>query len=401
MVGPGLVVAAAGVGAGDMVSGLVAGANYGTTLIWAVVLGVIIKLCLTEGVGRWYMATGQTIVQGWQSLGRWATVYVMIYLVVLAFIYGAAVPSATALALTAMFPILSVPAWAIVVSVLSFVIVGLGRYGLFERVMEVLVIVMFVTIVGTAVLTAPNLLEVAGGLAPRLPEDSLLYALGVMGGVGATIGVTFYGYWVREKGWRDSSWIPMMRIDATVGYVMTGIFVLAMLVIGSQFLFATGASIEGEEGLVALSDPLAERFGAAARWLFLVGFFATTFSSVVGGWNGFAHLFADLARTLRGVPDEEAGEQLSEKGPYFRILLVWITFPPMFLLLFGQPVLLVVIYTALGAFFQPFLALTLLWLLNWRIARREFRNGWISNAVLAGTVALFVVLMAQEIVGLW
>ena len=39
LVGPGLVVAATGVGAGDMVSSLTAGTEYGTVLIWAIVLG--------------------------------------------------------------------------------------------------------------------------------------------------------------------------------------------------------------------------------------------------------------------------------------------------------------------------------------------------------------------------
>ena len=39
LIGPGLVVAATGVGAGDMVSSLTAGTEYGTVLVWAVVLG--------------------------------------------------------------------------------------------------------------------------------------------------------------------------------------------------------------------------------------------------------------------------------------------------------------------------------------------------------------------------
>jgi Mn2+/Fe2+ NRAMP family transporter len=69
-VGPGIVIAVTGVGAGDMVSSLVAGTDFGMTLIWAVVLGALLKYFLTESIGRWYMASGQTILQGWHSLGR-------------------------------------------------------------------------------------------------------------------------------------------------------------------------------------------------------------------------------------------------------------------------------------------------------------------------------------------
>ena len=91
--GPGIVIAVTGVGAGDMVSSLVAGTDFGMVLLWAVVLGAILKYFLTEGIGRWYMASGQTILQGWRSLGRWAIWYFVIYLFIVTFVFGAAVAS--------------------------------------------------------------------------------------------------------------------------------------------------------------------------------------------------------------------------------------------------------------------------------------------------------------------
>jgi hypothetical protein len=47
-----------------------------------------------------------------------------------------------------------------------------------------------------------------------------------------------------------------MRIDIVTGYVLTGVFMVAMLIVGAQFLFGAGASIDGEEGLATLADPL-------------------------------------------------------------------------------------------------------------------------------------------------
>ena len=72
-VGPGLIIAATGVGAGDMVSSLNAGTEYGMIFLWAILVGAFIKFYLTEGIGRWYMATGQTILRGWRSLGRFVS----------------------------------------------------------------------------------------------------------------------------------------------------------------------------------------------------------------------------------------------------------------------------------------------------------------------------------------
>ena len=402
LIGPGLVVAATGVGAGDMVSSLTAGTEFGTILIWAVILGAALKFALTEGLGRWYMATRTTILEGWHSMGWWASIYFIVYLALVTFFFGAAAPSASALAVDAMFPgLMPFWLWAVLHSVIfGFLICVIGRYGLFERVMEVFVGVMFLTVVGLAILLTPSLGDlVLGTVVPRLPEGSLPFVLAVIGGVGGTFTLVSYTYWVRERGWRRPSWIPMMRIDLAVGYTMTGIFMVSMLVIGAELLFANGTSISDEGGLVALSDPIAERFGAVAGWLFLIGFWAAATSSITGAWNGGAYLFGDLVRTLRRVAEDGEGERyLSETSIFFRAFLVWITFPPMLLFSFDEPVTIVIIYASLGALFMPFLAITLLWLLNLRVPR-EFRSGWLSNLILGVSLLIFLYVGAQEIIG--
>ena len=401
LIGPGLVVAATGVGAGDMVSSLTAGTEFGTVLIWAIILGAALKFALTEGLGRWYMATRTTVLDGWHSMGWWATGYFMVYLALVTFFFGAAAPSASALAVTAMVPgVMPLWAWAILHSVVfGFLICIIGQYELFERVMEVFVGLMFVTVVGLAILLVPNVGALAvSTVLPRMPEGSLPFVLAVIGGVGGTFTLVSYTYWVRERGWRRPGWIPMMRTDLGVGYIATGIFMVAMLVIGAELLFASGTSIEDEGGLVELSNPIAERFGPVASWLFLVGFWAAATSSITGAWNGGAYLFGDLVRTIRWIPEEEGEEYLSERGFFFRAFLVWITFPPMLLLTFDEPVLIVIIYASLGAFFMPFLAITLIWLLNRRVDR-EYRSGLLSNLILGVSVLLFLYVGIQEILG--
>jgi hypothetical protein len=131
--------------------------------------------------------------------------------------------------------------------------------------------------------------------------------------------------------------------------------------------------------------------------MFLIGFWAAATSSITGAWNGGAYLFGDLVRSIRRVPEEQGEEYLSEKSVWFRAFLVWLTFPPMLLLTFQEPVLIVIIYASLGALFMPFLAMTLMWLLNLRVGR-EYRSGLLSNIILGASVLIFVVLAAQEII---
>src|SRR4051794_30896022 len=62
--GPGIVVAATGVGAGDIASASFAGSFLGYTILWAAVLGAFIKFVVNEGLTRWQLATGQTLLEG-------------------------------------------------------------------------------------------------------------------------------------------------------------------------------------------------------------------------------------------------------------------------------------------------------------------------------------------------
>ena len=70
--GPGLVLAAAGIGAGDVVVASVTGIRFGTTLLWAVACTAALKFVLTEALARWQLATGETVVRAWATrLPRW------------------------------------------------------------------------------------------------------------------------------------------------------------------------------------------------------------------------------------------------------------------------------------------------------------------------------------------
>jgi Mn2+/Fe2+ NRAMP family transporter len=175
LVGPGIVIAVTGVGAGDMISSLVAGTDFGTVLIWAILIGAFLKFVLTEGIGRWYMASGETILRGWHMLGRGATWYFHLYLFIVTFVFGAAVTSTAALGVDAMFPnLLRVWAWAALPGILGFVIVGIGRYDLFERIMKAIAAVKFGAIILLAILLTPSLTDLALGLVPRIPEGGFI-----------------------------------------------------------------------------------------------------------------------------------------------------------------------------------------------------------------------------------
>ncbi|NUV82004.1 Nramp family divalent metal transporter [Streptomyces sp. CAI-155] len=404
-IGPGIVVAATGVGAGDLVATLIAGSKFGYTLLWAAVIGCLVKISLAEAAGRWHLATGRTLFDGWRSLGAWTTVYFAVYVVVWGFIYGATAMSSSALPIVALFPDgPGLKFWAIVTGLIGLAFVWFNRYAVFEKVMTVLVGIMFVVVVYVAARVVPDVGASFAGLVPVLPDGSLLYTLGLIGGVGGTITMAAYGYWVNAKGWSNSSWMKVMRLDNRVAYVTTGIFVVAMLIVGAELLHTSQIALtSGDRGLIDLGKVLEDRFGGATATLFLVGFFATSFSSLIGVWHGVSLMFADFVERFRAPAaegKEHAGPEVvdrQQRSVPFRAYLLWLTFPPMALLWLDEPFGLVIAYGVLGAFFMPFLALTLLWLLNSSRTPREWRNGWVSNGMLALAGLLFVVLCVQQV----
>ncbi|WNF29235.1 Nramp family divalent metal transporter [Streptomyces sp. C11-1] len=404
-IGPGIVVAATGVGAGDLVATLIAGSKFGYTLMWAAVIGCVVKISLAEAAGRWHLATGRTLFDGWRSLGPWTTVYFAVYVVVWGFIYGATAMSSSALPIVALFPDgPGLKFWAIVTGLIGLTFVWFNRYAVFEKVMTVLIGIMFVVVVYVAARVVPDVGASFAGLVPALPDGSLLYTLGLIGGVGGTITMAAYGYWVNAKGWSDSSWMKVMRLDNRVAYITTGVFVVAMLIVGAELLHASQIALtSGDRGLVDLGKVLEDRFGAGTAKLFLIGFLATSFSSLIGVWHGVSLMFADFVERFRApaAPAEEgAGPAVADRRQRslpFRAYLLWLTFPPMALLWLDEPFGLVIAYGVLGAFFMPFLALTLLWLLNSSRTPREWRNGWLSNGMLALAGLLFVVLCVQQV----
>ena len=407
LIGPGIVVAATGVGAGDLVATLIAGSRFGYALLWAAVFGTLLKIALAEACGRWTLAGEKTVFEGWSSLGRalfgtrvnWAGAYFGIYVVIWGFVYGAAAMTSSALPLAALFPILDIKVWGILSGLAGLTFVWFGGYGLFEKVMTFAVGLMFITVIGLAIIVSPNLTNLLTGLWPTLPQGSVFYTLGLIGGVGGTITMAAYGYWMNAKGWFGPSWMKVMRLDNQVAYVVTGVFVVAMLIVGAELLYSAGIALQGgDRGLLDLSNVLNERFGKPVALLFLIGFWATSFSSLLGVWQGVSLMFADFTAHIRGVSDDPT--QRGDKSKAFKAYALWLTFPPICLLFMDRPFGLIVAYGVLGSLFMPFLAGTLLWLLNSDRVPKAWRSGWLSNLMLGTATALFAVLAMNELINL-
>jgi Mn2+/Fe2+ NRAMP family transporter len=191
-IGPGVLLAATGVGAGDLATAGIAGTRLGLAVAWAVVLGALLKYVLTEGLARWQLATGETLLEGAKTrLGMPFRVVFLLYLLPWTFFTGGALISASGTAMNAVLPLdpedpsLGRVVYGVGHSAAGVVLVLLGGFRLFERVMTAAVGVMVAGVLITAVLSRPDLGELAAGLVvPSIPEaeGGLTWTVALLGG---------------------------------------------------------------------------------------------------------------------------------------------------------------------------------------------------------------------------
>jgi Mn2+/Fe2+ NRAMP family transporter len=248
--------------------------------------------------------------------------------------------------------------------------------------MGVCVVAMVVGVIATAII-------LAGSPAPVLAQTGTplglsRWALAVLGGVGGTVTLLSYGYWIADRNRSGREGLIECRVDLGVGYAMTALFGVSMIVIGSRI------SISGRGAGVALAiaAQIGSVLGPIGHGAFLLGFWGAVFSSVLGVWQSAPYLFADFLNLQRSPEAGRTSVVDVDERPEYRwyllalglISLVWLWAPVRTIQL---------IYATIGAAFLPLLAVTLLVMNNRGIWVGELRNGWVVNTLLVATLLVF------------
>jgi Mn2+/Fe2+ NRAMP family transporter len=400
ILGPGILVAATGVGAGDLAAASFTGGQLGVAILWAVIVGAFLKYVLTEGLARWQLATGQTLIQGCIThIGRPFQVFFLIFLLYWSIYVGSALMAACGVAASAIYPLFEDPGrgkfwFGLGHSLVGLALVWRGGFKLFEKVMAGCIGLMFVTVIVTALrLGVDGGDALRGLLLPTIPHwntDGIPWTVALIGGVGGTLTILCYGYWMEESGRRDVEDISLTRADLGVAYGLTAIFGMAMVIIGSKALTRDG---RGATLIVELVATLHTTLGPVGAWIFLLGAWGAFFSSLLGVWQSIPYLFADFYyRSRTGI---ETPPKLTATLPY-RCYLLAIALVPL-AVLGGDFKALAKYYSLVGAAFMPFLALALLYLNNSRAMPQAQRNRWRGNTTLVVIVLFFAAVGIQSI----
>ena len=402
LAGPGLIVAATGIGSGDVVSATVGGARYGVVLLWAIALGAFFKFVLSEGIARWQLATGLTALEGWAAhLPAWVKFYFGAYLVLWTVAVSAALTNATGLGITSLTGGAIPQSWgAVAHSLVGFVFVWVGGYSWFEKVMKLLVGVMGFSILVCALLIVGDWSDVLRGLVmPQIPDASGTYVLSIIGGIGGSITMLSYNYWMREENISGAEDLGYVRGDVAIAYLFTAIFGISIMVIANQAFYAAGLTITDAQAVPKMAEVLGTLLGPIGVYAYSLGFWAAVFASLLGVWQSVPYLYADFYGIIKNLSVDERREVTKVTSTPYRIALAFISLVPLPFAFTGRPLVIIVTYTIVGSLFVPFLAATLLFLNNrvkWTAPVPH--NHWSTNVVLIAILALFAVVGALEVI---
>jgi Mn2+/Fe2+ NRAMP family transporter len=401
LAGPGLIVAATGIGSGDVVSATVGGARYGVVLLWCIALGAFFKYVLSEGIARWQLATGTTALEGWaEHLPSWVKFYFAAYLIFWTVAVTAALTNATGLGISNLTGDAISQSWgAVAHSLIGFAFVWFGGYAAFEKLMKLLVGIMGFSILLCAILTLRDPVDaLLGTVVPRIPPGSGPNVLSLIGGIGGSITILSYNYWMREERIDTPAYLRYVRGDIGVAYIFTALFGISIMLIADQAFFRPSVPITDVQAVPKMAEMLGTLLGPFGIYAYSVGFWAAVFASLLGVWQSVPYLYADFYGVLKKMPHTARQQLTNVTSTPYRIALVFVTLAPLPFAFTRRPVAIIVAYTIVGSLFVPFLAATLLYLNNrvkWTTPVPH--NHWTTNVVLVAVLALFAVVGFQEV----
>ncbi len=386
---PGLLMAMTGVGVGDLATAGFTGAQLGTSVLWAVLLGGMFKYILTEGIARWQLATQTSIIQGAIAHLRIPfIIFMIIYFVPWCWFVGGALINAAGVAGKEVmflmgFDVTKAQA-GIAHSALALILLLMGRQAVFNRLMSVLAVVLFLTVLSCVIMVPVSPQAILSGLfVPSIPDQvgALSWTIALMGGVGGTLTVICYGYWLANSEREGLAGLKTSRWDIAISYSFTCLFGIAMVIIGSVAV----QEGKGLNLLLSVSEYFSHHIHPFMGGLFLVGAWAAIFSSLLGVWQAVPLIFADGFHSLKG--ESRSLKVLPESTAYKAWLVALALVPILSLVMSFKEVQK--LYSVVGAFFMPILALTLLWLNNKHVTA-NFKNSILLNSALVLVLVFFV-----------
>ena len=397
-VGPGAVVAAAFIGPGTVTSCFTSGANYGTTLLWAILFSTISVIIMQSMAARLGIVTGKGLGEALRTKypKRGARIFLAILVIAAVFIGNVAYEtgniSGSVLGAQAISPVLESNTMkivlALIVGIVSFTLLFSGSYKYIEKFLTALVVAMGLIFLICAFAAKPDWGAVFKGLfVPSAPENasgsSWMTIAALMGTTVVPYNIYLHASSTAKKWNNPEEDIPTSNLDSILAIGLGGIISLAIIICASV--------LQGMEGVTAngkiMAQSLTPLLGSWATVVFGVGLFAAGFSSAIT---------APLAAAFASSGILGWGEDM--KKARFKVIWMIVLFcgilatctigaSPQEIILFAQ---------AANAFLLPITGILLLLVCNDKEMMGKYKNGVVINILAIIVLGVFLFIAARN-----
>jgi len=411
--GPGIVVAGAVVGAGELIATPTLGAKVGFTALWVIILSCLLKLVIQIEMGRYTVATGKTAfhalnqVPGPRLRGNWI-LWLWLGLFSGNIVTLGGIRGGISQLLNLLLPGLNHFYWEIAIIILTVGILVSGRYGALESITMALV-ALFTLISLFCVFSLKftpfsfSWSDLAEGLSFHLPAAGAGTAFSVIGFTGVGAGdLIVYPFWCLEKGYggggargktgnawlgRARNWIKVMQLDVFLSTLVVTVTTTAFYLLGAAVLGGRGEVPGGFNMIRTLSNMYTETLGSWAFVVFALGSFFVLFSTFFVNVAAIPRLLCDFLE-IQGIL--KYGDAAHRERWVTRFMVMLPLLGEAVFVLVREPLSMVLVSGICQAAFMPAVGFGLIYLrfrkLDRRLAPTRVEDVWLLLSVVVLTV---------------
>ena len=353
-IGPGVLIAAAFIGPGTVTLCTIAGASFGYSLIWAIILSTFSTIVLQEMSLRIGLVTRMNLAEVIRTSIKSIFLNRLIILLIISSIiigntaYEAGNITGASLGISAIINYESINYIPVFIGLIAFVILYQGDYKILERSLVSLVIIMSVSFFITAIMTKPDITNLLNGIfKPQVNSSNLIVVLGLIGTTVVPYNIFLHSSLVSEK-WNSIDKLKVARIESFISILLGGLVSLSIII--------TAASVSNQNvtGVIDLAKGLEPLYGKFAIYFLGLGLFASGITSSIT---------APLAAAY--VAKSCFGWNNSLKSNRFRLVWIFILTTGVIVSMIDiNPIEIIKFAQFSNSFLLPIIAITLLWLIN-------------------------------------
>jgi Mn2+/Fe2+ NRAMP family transporter len=326
--GPGLILAAAAIGVSHLVQSTRAGAEFGFALVWAVLLANMSKYPFLEFGPRYTITKRESIIQGYQRLGKWALYTFSGFTMLTMCVVQAAVTIVTASLAAELTGITLNPLlWSAIILAICIAILGAGQYSALDKAIKLIIVVLSISTLIAVIVAFTS----AGGAAR--PEPPTIWTVGgvsfliaLMGWMPILIDASaWHSLWILER-IKQTGHTPKLSeslTDFNIGYIGAAVMALGFLSLGALILFGADQNfaVSGSQFATTLVSLYTETLGDWAYWIIIVCAFTAMFSTTLTVTDAYPRTVSHIL-TLNKAADAPTPFAKSYKGTLIIISII-------------------------------------------------------------------------------